>query len=105
MAPTQENPAAASTGDSTQQPVPMEVEGEVMDVLQEVAATAHLTADMLRTAVHKAPGEHFTTGDIVALGQMFRTKVLVTDPLIASRRAEAEKDAQRRRTEMAAEGE
>ena len=105
MAPTQENAAAASTGDSTQQPVPMEVEGEVIDVLSMIAANAHLTADMLRSAVHKAPGEHFTTGDIAALGQMFRTKVLVTDPVIASRRAEAEEDALRRRTEMAAEGE
>ena len=101
MAPTQENAAAASTGDSTQQPVPMEVEGEVIDVLSMIAAHVNLTPDMLRSAVHKSPGELFTTGDIAALGQMFRTKVLVTDSVAASRRAEAEEDALRRRTEMA----
>ena len=80
----------------------MDVDNDVMDMLRAIAIQGRFTTNQLRRAAGQEPGEPVTTGDMTRLGQMFRDKVLDTVQLIVARRLEADEDATRRRTEMAA---
>jgi len=93
MAPTQEDAGAAGTGESTQQPEPMEVEEGLSTILHTLATRGGLTTAMFFQAADRRPGEQLTFDDLEIIGQRFRERVLVTDPLLANRQKEAEEAA------------
>ena len=82
---------------------PMEVDDDSMAMLRELAVRGGLTAARIRGFARREQGEEVTRGDLTDLGQMICEKILNTDQQIFARQREAELDATRRRTEMAAD--
>ena len=94
---------AANAPGGLPNPEPMDIDPVVVNVLKGAAAKAGLTAERIREAALRAPGEDLTTGDISVFGQLLLEKVFNNDVLLSARRLEQEEDTQRRRKEMAAE--
>ena len=84
-------------------PEPMDVDPVVVNILKGAASAAGVTAERIREAALRAPGEDLTTGDIAVFGRLLLEKVFSNDVLLNARRLEQEEDTQRRRKEMAAE--
>ena len=82
---------------------PMEVDVGYMDLICPVVQHSGTTRNDLLRAAGREPGEDPTVGDMIRLGHMFCDRVVLsTDPLLVARQLDAEKDATRRRNEMAA---
>ena len=94
---------AANVPGGLPEPEPMDIDPVLVNMLKGVAIKAGLTADIVREATNRAPGEAVTTGDLGLLGQLLMQKVFTKDVLLEARRLEQEEDTQRRRAEMAAE--
>ena len=103
VAPDNVAAATAAANDIPLPSEPMVVDNGVLDILRSVAHHSGFTVDLRLRAAGREPGEDPTMGDMARLGQIFSEKVFGTDQLLVARQLEAEEDANRRRTEMAAD--
>ena len=77
---------AANAAGDLPEPEPMDVDPVLVNMLKGVAIKAGLTADMVREATNRAPGEAVTTGDLGLLGQLLKERVFTKDVLLDARR-------------------